>query len=105
MADIYSVTFIAAPGVTDSVSYTVPDGFTAVVTGVDLYLNGIPATEAFFEGTAGQAVWATGIGETTNTYQSWRGRMAATEGQTFGVHVTNDQAWDVTVSGYLLTNP
>lgn len=61
-------------------------------------------TELFFHGSEGQAIarWDTATFGNAET-DTWRGRQVFTAGQTFDIE-SDGFTWDVTVSGYLLTN-
>jgi hypothetical protein len=105
---VYSVRLIQWKGLTGTIQYTVPAGLTAVVRDLDSFI-GQPTSIAalYFEGTAGQAIWFTNsLPGSSSSYASWRGRQVFAEGESFYLRadVGALDAYDVTVSGYLLTN-
>lgn len=106
MASVYSTTFLALAGFSGSTSYTVPPGFVALVTFLSAYVDGVDlSSDLFLEGTAGQAVWWSGTLLAANSYHQWDGKFVAQAGESFGLHTTGADTWDVTVSGYLLSAP
>jgi hypothetical protein len=106
MASVYSTTFIAQAGFAGSTSYVVPPGFIALVTNLNAYTDGVDlSSDLFLEGVAGQVVWWSGTLLATSSFHSWEGKFVAQPGQSFGLHTTGFNDWDVTVSGYLLTAP
>lgn len=101
---IYSTRFIVLHGGSDA-SYTVPEGFVAVVRDVDTYSSSlIGFSQVFLQGSAGQAMWEWSSGVGQASYGSWRGRQVIFGLETFSIHVEG-VACDATVSGYLLTAP
>jgi hypothetical protein len=105
LSPVYTTTFIGAQGVTSSVSYQVPAGFTAIVTSCQAYGDFAVATNLNLHGLAGQTVWHVGAGAAQGKiYSTFEGRVAYGEGTVITVVVENGQAWDITVSGYLLTD-
>lgn len=103
MADVYSVNFIAAAGMSTSASYTVPDGYVAVVTTIDWFFGSEidpPYAEAL--GEAGQCFSYAGTDPLTPALVSWRGRHVLTAGESFSVECLVGNV-DVTACGYLLT--
>lgn len=102
VATIYSTRFLQELGLSGTATYTVPDGFVAVVRDLDAYQDVLPGGTVFLEGALGQAIWSeTNDAATGKTYQSWRGRQVFQPGET--LTVSTDSPWDVTVCGYLLS--
>jgi len=84
----------------------VPTGFIAVVRDLDAFIGTPIATpNIYLHGALGQTIyWATAtIGQ--SQINQWRGRQVYEPGELVVVHaeVGPLDAWDVTVSGYLLT--
>lgn len=105
---VYSTRFIQQHGLSGTASYVVPAGFTAVVRDVDSFIGAPVGLNALFlHGAIGQAIWWTQATIGESQYASWRGRQVYLEGETIEVEadVGTFDAYDVTVSGYLLTNP
>jgi hypothetical protein len=104
---VYSVRFIQVHGLTSTSAYVVPAGRTAVVRDLDSFI-GTPAglNALFLHGALGQAIWWTEASVGQTQYASWRGRQVYLEGESIEVEadVGIADAYDVTVSGYLLTN-
>jgi hypothetical protein len=101
--DVYSTRFIAVQGLVGTQAYTVPNGYRAVVVQVNVYNGGgVSVTTAIWHGSAGQAIalWASNL---TASDGFFSGRQVFNAGESFDI--TTDGAWDVTVSGYLLTLP
>lgn len=108
MANIYSVRFIAVKGLTGTSSYTVPAGMVAIVRDVDTFIGTPTGVNALFlHGEHGQAMWWTSATIGQSQYASWRGRQVVEAGLTFDVQASVGalDAYDVTVSGYLLDAP
>jgi len=105
---IYSTRFIEEHGLTGSASYTVPPGKVAVVRDLDSYI-GTPTglNSLFLHGAKGQALFWTSADIGQSQYASWRGMQVFYEGEIIEVaaDVGIADAYDVTVSGYLLTAP
>lgn len=105
---VYSTRFIQAHGLTSTASYTVPAGFIAVVRDVDTWISTpIGLNALFLHGALGQAIWQTSATIGESQYGSWRGRQVFEPGELVEVEadVGALDAYDVTVSGYLLTLP
>jgi hypothetical protein len=105
---VYSTRFLEAHGLTGTLSYTVPSGFTAIVRDVDSFIGTPVGVNALFlHGALGQAIWWTQATIGQSQYASWRGRQVFQEGESIEVEadVGTFDAYDVTVSGYLLSNP
>jgi hypothetical protein len=83
-------------------------GFVAVVRDVDTYI-GTPTGVAdfFLHGAAGQTVWWSHADIGQSMYASFRGRQVYEAGEVIGIEasVGSLDAYDATVSGYLLTSP
>ena len=103
---VYSSRFIQAKGLTSSIQFMVPSGFIAVVRDLDSFIGSpVGNNDIFLHGALGQAIWwsSATIGE--SQYASWRGRQVYEPGEIVEVEVNvgSFDAYDVTVSGYLLT--
>lgn len=106
MADVYSTLLFRAVGLTGTGVYTVPLGFTAVAVCADIYSAPTVVSEIFFEDShTGGTIFVASIGVTDppKSFQ-WVGRQVANEGEGFLFNVAHG-AWDVRLSGYLLSNP
>lgn len=105
MSNVYSVNFIRAHEVSGIVAYTVPDGYTAIVRDVDLFCGNQLVAPTCYMTSATPDTWfyAEGASETSQWF-GWRGRQVFGPGETFGCEVT-DGNFDVSVNGYLLTEP
>lgn len=107
MASVYSVRFLQEHGLTSTATYTVPDGFVAILRDLDSYIGTPAGTNGLYlEGDAGQAIWWSEATIGQSQYASWRGRQVLNAGETFSVRadVGSLDAYDVTVSGYLLSD-
>lgn len=105
ISKVYTTTFIQAHGATEDATYPVPAGFVAVVRDVDMYIDALAAGDMFLHGVNGQAIWWQSWGINDQVWKQWTGRHAYPAGTSIVVHPSlgpND-ALDVTVSGYLLT--
>lgn len=105
---VYSTRFIQQHGLSGHASFMVPSGFVAVVRDVDSYI-GTPAgfNSLYFHGAIGQTIWWTEATIGQSQYASWRGRQVFEPGELIDVEadVGGLDAYDVTVSGYLLSLP
>ena len=103
ISTVYTRCFIAAPGVTSPVVYTVPAGTVAIVTDVDAYsgASSFQPIVRFQDTQTGGTIWFDAGDLNADFYASWRGRQAFTEGQAFQVS-TENHAFDIRVTGYLL---
>lgn len=100
---VYSVRFFAEHGLNGTVTYTVPAGFKAVLRDLDAYNGGgVISTSVFLEGNNGQSIWSDSSSAQAKVSQ-WRGRQVIEPGET--ITLTTTGAWDITVSGYLLSLP
>jgi hypothetical protein len=107
MAAVYSQRFIAVKGLSSTSFNIVPDGYVVVVRDIDTYIgtptgiNGI-----YFQGHLGQTIWWSEATIGQSQYASWRGRQVFYAGETFAMYadVGALDAYDVTVSGYLLSD-
>lgn len=103
MASVYSVQFAALQGLNGTHTLTVPAGFKAVLRDLDAYNGGgASSTDLFLIGSAGQTIFNDSSALQPKNSQ-WRGRQVLEELETWALRTTG--AWDVTVSGYLLTLP
>lgn len=104
---VYSIRFIEARGLDSTSSYTVPEGFVAVIRDLDAYCDAtLGFADLFLHGAGGQAIaWHSWEATTQDQFQ-WRGRQVILAGETFDVEADTGigVAIDVTVSGYLLTD-
>jgi hypothetical protein len=105
MADVYSTRFISAVGLTGTSSYTVPNGFVAIIRDLDAYANPIGVVSLYLHGASGEALWWNSWDALVAAYASFRGRQVIFAGETFNVEadVTLLDSVDVAVSGYLLS--
>lgn len=105
---VYSSRFIQQHGLTTSASFAVPSGFVAVVRDLDAFI-GTPTgvNDLFMHGALGQAIFWDSAQIGISKYMSWRGRQVFEPGELISVEVNVGalDAFDVTVSGYLLTLP
>jgi hypothetical protein len=106
LSKVYTTRFIQHKGLTTSDAYVVPAGMTAVVRDADAYINATGNSGLVIHGAVGQALikFSTGINEEKYFHQTTR--AVYLEGETIGVvaDVGAFDAWDVTVTGYLLSN-
>jgi hypothetical protein len=105
---VYSTRFIQQHGLSGSASFAVPSGYVAVVRDVDTFIGTpVGANTLYFHGALGQAIWFTEGTIGQSQYASWRGRQVFEPGETFDVQADVGvlDAYDVTVSGYLLALP
>lgn len=109
---VYSTVFIREAGLTGRATYTVPAGVIAVVRDFDGYGNNIDPEAALFlvddltNGTFFQ--WQQSLASIGSpTHFQWQGRQVFHPGDAFhcGVASSVSAAFDVRVSGYLLTTP
>lgn len=104
--DVYSFRFIQAHGLTGTVAYTVPDDYIAVVRDVDSYIGSpLGLNNLYLHGALGQTIWWTTATIGESMYASFRGRQVYEPGEEIELEadVGLTDAYDVTVSGYLLT--
>lgn len=103
-ASVYSVRFIGTHDLSGLETYTVPDGHTAVLRDFDAFW-GVSTAGALVNlfGSAGQVIYQAAWGINDVGWRNWRGRQVLYEGETLQVF-TSDTI-DVSLSGYLLTNP
>ena len=102
---VYSTRFWGSRKATSGPSFTVPSGFTAVAR--DLWVAGgsINAGELFdFTGSSGQTLWNGEFSTAQFQFYFWQGHQVFFEGETFGMFFSSAAGFDVTCSGYLLTN-
>lgn len=109
MAGIYSTAFLKSHGGAGG-SYTVPDGFVAVIrsiTAVNTMFLTIPEPFSVYLGDSSCTIveWTLSNLLPTSPGQSvnWQGRVVVEAHDT--INVTNGPDVDVTVSGYLLSAP
>jgi hypothetical protein len=106
MSDVYSTRFLASNLIAGTATYTVPEGYRAVVHSITAVNNSSHATYAFVTiETLGVAIWiAQGI--PTLGFAGWNGRQVVNEGEQL---LSNNGATDggvaIICSGYLLTLP
>lgn len=102
---VYSSRFIQQHGLTSSASFAVPAGFIAVVRDLDAFIGSpVGTNDLFMHGALGQAIFWDSAEIGTSKYMSWRGRQVLEPGELLAVEVSVGafDAFDVTVSGYLL---
>lgn len=105
MSSVYSTPFIYVTGLDGATTYTVPDGYTAIVRDCDVFM-GSQVLGAVLQllGAAGQCFFYVSSDPLTPVWVPWRGRHVLSAGDTFTASVTTGNA-DVSVSGYLLSLP
>lgn len=104
MAGVYSTPFIQEHALSSSVTYTVPDGYVAIVRDVDVYIDGeIIATTYYLvdDATDGTFAWTESPSEGNPGLYSWRGRQVFEPGTSFTFN--SGGTCDVRISGYLLS--
>ena len=103
MAALYSERIWEGRNVT-SLAYTVPAGKRLVIRDIDCFFGGgIGGGAANFTGTLGQTFAYFSFTGLSSSAFEWRGRQVFYAGET--VAMVSGQGIDVTVSGYLLTEP
>lgn len=100
---IYSTSLIQAQGLVGSRDYTVQPGFLLVVRDVSAYNGGgVVSTNLFVKVAGAQTfVYFQTVPGGGGAAFHWDGRVVLGPGQT--LEANTNGAWDVTVSGYLLT--
>lgn len=106
MSGVYSTRFIGAQGATAPISYTVPNGYVAVVRDLDAYSDTVASAEIFLRNAEGGAIYFFTWGVAQQQSVEWRGRQVYFAGETITVDISVGalDAIDVAVSGYLLTS-
>lgn len=100
---VYSERFMAVQGLVGYETYTVPSGYRAVIRDLNAYNGGgATTTHLVLHGSAGQALLLFTSALAAGDY-FWVGRQVYYAGE--DISVQTDGAWDVTLSGYLLTLP
>jgi hypothetical protein len=104
LSPVYTITFIAAKGLTSSTSYTVPSGYVAVVRDIQAYGSVTAAASVTVEGPSGEAIYYFSLGINGQGADYRTIRVAFTAGQVINAvaRVGPVDAMDVTVTGYLL---
>lgn len=108
MQTVYSVRLYHGLGVSPGtiVAYTVPAGYRAILRDIDCYSSaGVSNSEIYIEGDLGQTIFHAEVAATTQDSPQWRGRQVFEPGETISINVGGASAWDITMSGYLLTLP
>jgi hypothetical protein len=101
----YSTSFIVFPGLTSTLSFTVPPGFRAVIRDVAVFHGiQIPPVEVIFSGQFGTKFWHVLDNGSGPFSAHWEGRVVVEAGNDITAAVVAGNA-DVTVSGYLLSLP
>lgn len=105
MAVVYSTRLVQAHNLSGDTTYTVPDGFLAIIRDVDWFCAAPidDGSQGYMYGPAGQSIDWFNVDMDTTVVHQWRGRQVLYEGETLTFH--SDLAADVTASGYLLTLP
>lgn len=106
MAVVYSTLLVAEQGLSAPLSLTVPPGYIWILRDLDLYNGGgLGSAELFLVGSSGQAIyWARQTPGSDASVFQWRGRQVIEGGQSVTVNVTSGD-WDVSLSGYVLSQP
>ena len=104
LSAVYTVTFLAERGLTGSATYTVPQGFVAVVRDIQAYGSVTAAGSITVEGPVGEAIYFYDWPINGQAVDYRTIRVAYTAGQTITAvaRVGPIDAIDVTVTGYLL---
>lgn len=108
MADVYSHRFYSVKGLApgSSAAIAIDAGRTAVIRTVDCYCSaGASNAQLFIEGDQGQAFFRAEVVALTQDEAQWRGDQVLFENETLTINNPSASPWDVTISGYLLTNP
>lgn len=105
MPNVYSDRFLEELGLNGTATYTVPAGLVAIVRDIDAYAAGPLSSNAHlrFTGYLGETLWFFVVSAQQQASGQWRGRQVFRSGEGFGI--VTDSAFDVRVSGYLLTAP
>lgn len=100
---LYSEQLAALQGFSGTYTYTVASGFRVVLRDLDASYDGVSGTELRLLGSAGQTIdrWHGTIAD--EGPHQWRGRQVIRSGESF--QVTTTDATDVTISGYVLSEP
>lgn len=106
MPAVYSTRFLSAKGATSTGSFTVPNGYVAVVRDLDAYANSIAAAAIFLHGASGETLYWFDWGIATQEAVNWRGRQVYFAGESIEVEIAVGVAdsVDYALSGYLLTS-
>lgn len=101
----YSERFFAVKGLTGTVSYLVPPKKRAIISNMTAYWNGTVGFDVFLRGTAAQTIVMFGgtVVDGPPLWFWWDGHQVFYAGELVSLFSGNE-ACDVTVSGYLLTD-
>lgn len=107
ISTVYTTRFLGEQGVTGALEYTVPVGFVAVPTHADVFAaSSIPGAMHLksFTGNWTFGYWVVGDTEGHDVELGvWDGRVAFVEGETFGFNGDGIVAFDVQITGFLLS--
>jgi hypothetical protein len=106
MADVYSTRLLQEHELGALTTYTVPDGFIAIVRDIDVFFTTLAAGAVQVENPAGGifAYFAAPVGNSICI--PWRGRQVLEPGDEIGVVASMDFGTaDLMMSGYLLAAP
>jgi hypothetical protein len=99
---VYSTRFICDNS-TNIYSYTCPDGYTALVSTIDVYVGIVLSGGNFTAYVNGAVVfWSQGFDAPGEQNSAWRGKVVLKEGDTF--QVTCSDTFACTACGDLLVN-
>jgi len=106
VSTVYSTRFLQAHGASSGASFTVPNGYVAVVRDADIYSNSTGFSAFYLQGADGQALWYAAYNPGDQKSQQWRGRQVYFAGETISVSVDVGglDSIDYAVSGYLLSS-
>lgn len=101
---LYSTRFAALVNQTSDVALEVPAGYVWIIRDLDVVEVTFAGDHVFaFRGSAGQDIWLVQSGTTVaSSVFQWRGRQVLEPGDELVLHVESGE-WDVTVSGYVLS--
>ena len=104
MSRVYSTRLLVCHNLVEVATYTVPDGFIAVVRDIDSYASaGLLEIAVTVFGNLSQIIdwWVIDTG--TSIIHQWRGRQVLYAGEQLQVLTTGPT--DITISGYELVAP
>jgi hypothetical protein len=106
LSKVYSTRFFSVKGLTGTQTYSVPVGNTAVIRSIQMYINSTGNAGLTLRGDKGQAVFKATVGVNTEKMFVQELRSVVLQGETMELvaDVGAFDAWDATVSGYLLSN-
>ena len=104
MSRVYSTRLLVVHNLVEVATYTVPDGFIAVVRDIDGYASaGLIQTVVTVYGNLSQVIDWWVIDTDTTVVHQWRGRQVLYAGEQLQVLTTGPA--DITISGYELVAP